>query len=115
MPLTFRTLPIEGLFLVEPRVFEDERSFFMETFKTSEFRAQGIDPAFLQDNHSLSKKGVLRGLRFQRPPHAQAKLVRVHRGRRVGRCGGLRAGFADLRTLVRPGVERAKPPDVVHP
>jgi dTDP-4-dehydrorhamnose 3,5-epimerase len=80
MSLIFSMLPINGLLLVEPRVFEDERGFFMEIFKASEFRSQGIDLDFVQDNHSLSKRGVLRGLHFQRPPHTQAKLVRVIAG-----------------------------------
>ncbi len=80
MSLTFSTLPIEGLLLVEPRVFEDERGFFMETFKASEFKMHGLDPSFVQDNHSRSRKGVLRGLHFQRPPHEQAKLLRVVAG-----------------------------------
>lgn len=69
---------IEGLVLFEAKTFRDERGFFRETFRASEFETLGN---FVQDNESLSKAGVLRGLHFQRPPRAQAKLVRVARGR----------------------------------
>lgn len=68
---------IEGLILFEPKTFKDERGFFRETFRALDF--ENIN--FVQDNESLSKAGVLRGLHFQRPPHAQAKLVRVAWGR----------------------------------
>ncbi|MGC9019580.1 MAG: dTDP-4-dehydrorhamnose 3,5-epimerase, partial [Candidatus Bipolaricaulaceae bacterium] len=61
----------------EPAVFSDERGFFMETYKYSEFAAFGIRERFVQDNHSRSAKGVLRGLHYQNPPKAQGKLVRV--------------------------------------
>ncbi len=80
MSATFSLLPIEGLLLVEPRLIEDERGFFMETYRESEFRSSGVSVGFVQDNHSLSKRAVLRGLHFQRSPHAQAKLVRVIAG-----------------------------------
>ena len=80
MPANFSKLPIDGLILVEPRVIADTRGFFMETYKAGEFKDHGVDVAFVQDNHSLSGQGVLRGLHFQRPPHSQAKLVRVISG-----------------------------------
>lgn len=80
MPFTFSRLSIEGLVLVEPRVFKDSRGFFMESYKRSEFAAGGIDALFVQDNHSFSTKNVIRGLHFQLPPRAQGKLVRVTRG-----------------------------------
>ena len=81
MPFRFTGAPLSGLLIVEPRVFDDERGFFMETYKESEFAAAGIREHFVQDNHSRSKRGVLRGLHFQRPPYAQARLVRVVAGR----------------------------------
>ncbi|NLF83296.1 MAG: dTDP-4-dehydrorhamnose 3,5-epimerase [Candidatus Gastranaerophilales bacterium] len=81
MPFTFIKTELEGVILVEPRVFEDERGFFMESYKASEFKANGIDVDFNQDNHSRSIKGVLRGLHFQKPPMEQAKLVRCSKGR----------------------------------
>jgi dTDP-4-dehydrorhamnose 3,5-epimerase len=80
MPFVFRQLPIEGLVLVEPRIFIDERGSFLESYKESEFRANGIDERFVQDNHSRSARGVLRGLHFQPTPHEQGKLVRVIEG-----------------------------------
>lgn len=74
-------LDIEGLMVLEPRVFADERGAFFESFNLSRFReATGLDIDFMQDNHSISHKGVLRGLHYQVAPHAQGKLVRVVRG-----------------------------------
>jgi dTDP-4-dehydrorhamnose 3,5-epimerase len=74
-------LDIEGLLVLEPRVFEDARGAFFESFNLARFRdATGLDVDFVQDNHSISHKGVLRGLHYQAAPHAQGKLVRVARG-----------------------------------
>lgn len=74
-------LPIDGLFVFEPRVFADERGAFFESFNAQRFReATGLDVNFVQDNHSTSRKGVVRGLHYQLDPHAQGKLVRVARG-----------------------------------
>lgn len=81
MPFSFSTVTVPGLFVIEPRVIEDDRGFFFESYKESEFLAAGIDTRFVQDNHSLSRAGVVRGLHFQRPPSGQAKLVSVDRGR----------------------------------
>ncbi len=80
MPFNFSKMEIDGLVLVEPRVFKDERGFFMESYKKSEFLSNGINSNFLQDNHSLSKKNVIRGLHYQTNPKAQGKLVRVIKG-----------------------------------
>ncbi|MCQ6254061.1 dTDP-4-dehydrorhamnose 3,5-epimerase [Methanocaldococcus sp.] len=80
MPFKFRRLEIPEVILIEPIVFEDERGFFMETYKYSEFSKFGIKEIFVQDNHSKSKKGVLRGLHYQKNPNAQGKLVRCIRG-----------------------------------
>ena len=71
---------IDGLVVLEPRVFEDKRGYFFESYNISQFSEVGIDKIFIQDNQSLSQKGVLRGLHFQNPPFAQAKLVRVIKG-----------------------------------
>jgi dTDP-4-dehydrorhamnose 3,5-epimerase len=74
-------LDIDGLMVFEPRVFGDERGAFFESFNLSRFReATGLDVDFVQDNHSISHKNVLRGLHYQVDPHAQGKLVRVVRG-----------------------------------
>ncbi len=75
------SLDIAGLLVLEPRVFADERGAFFESFNLARFReATGLDVDFVQDNHSISHKGVLRGLHYQTAPHAQGKLVRVVRG-----------------------------------
>jgi dTDP-4-dehydrorhamnose 3,5-epimerase len=71
---------LQGLVLIQPDVFPDSRGYFFESFQEEKFRAFGIDARFVQDNESLSQKGVLRGLHFQRPPFAQGKLVRVVTG-----------------------------------
>jgi dTDP-4-dehydrorhamnose 3,5-epimerase len=80
MPFRFEPQAIPEVLLIEPRVFEDERGFFMETYKKSEFEAQGVFASFVQENHSRSRRGILRGLHFQTGDTAQAKLVRVVAG-----------------------------------
>jgi len=92
MPFTFTKAPIAGLIIIEPRAFPDERGFFMESYKQSDFEKAGILGPFVQDNHSRSRRGVLRGLHFQRPPYAQGKLVRVSRGRAWDVAVDLRKG-----------------------
>jgi len=77
MPAGFSPGPLVGLVVVEPRVFTDDRGYFFESFKESEYKRAGIVGPFVQDNHSQSTRGVIRGLHFQRAPHAQGKLVRV--------------------------------------
>ena len=81
MPFEFERQSISNVILVTPKVFGDNRGFFMESYKKSEFCANGIDVEFNQDNHSKSTKGVLRGLHYQQEPYGQAKLVRCFRGR----------------------------------
>lgn len=72
---------IEGIWIIEPKIFGDERGYFFESFRWDLFKEiTGFSGEFVQDNESLSSKGVLRGLHFQKPPMAQAKLVRVVRG-----------------------------------
>lgn len=78
----FVPLDIEGVIEIRPDRFGDDRGFFSETYKRDTYAENGIDAVFVQDNHSLSRqRGVLRGLHYQLPPFAQAKLVRVTRGR----------------------------------
>ena len=67
--------PIEGLLVIEPRVFRDARGYFVETYNEERYKAAGIDAVFVQDNQSCSSYGVVRGLHFQKPPYSQAKLV----------------------------------------
>lgn len=74
-------LGLEGVLEIKPRRFSDDRGFFSETYNAHAFAEAGIDLVFVQDNHSFSAvKGVLRGLHYQLPPHAQEKLVRVTKG-----------------------------------
>jgi dTDP-4-dehydrorhamnose 3,5-epimerase len=72
--------PIQGLVVVEPRVFEDARGYFFESFNSQKLQENGIQMTFCQDNQSKSSYGVIRGLHFQKKPHAQTKLVRVLEG-----------------------------------
>ncbi|HQV99020.1 MAG TPA: dTDP-4-dehydrorhamnose 3,5-epimerase [Bacteroidia bacterium] len=72
--------PISGVLLIEPRVFSDSRGAFFESFNAKSLKESGIDHDFVQDNQSVSKKGVIRGLHFQRAPFEQGKLVRVIKG-----------------------------------
>ena len=71
---------IEGLIIIEPQIFKDSRGAFFESWNAKKFKQLGISEDFVQDNQSVSSKGVLRGLHFQNPPYAQAKLVRVIKG-----------------------------------
>ncbi|PLX11330.1 MAG: dTDP-4-dehydrorhamnose 3,5-epimerase [Marinilabiliales bacterium] len=71
---------IPDLYIVKPRVFEDHRGYFFESYNKEMFLRNGIDQNFVQDNESKSSKGVLRGLHYQKPPFAQGKLVRVMQG-----------------------------------
>ena len=81
MPLTVQPLEISDCLLVTPDRFRDDRGFFSETYNKAGLQAAGLDIEFVQDNQSLSRpKGTVRGLHFQVPPFAQAKLVRVTRG-----------------------------------
>ncbi len=70
----------EGLLIIEPRVIKDNRGYFFESYNKKTFLEAGINDEFVQDNQSFSKRGVIRGLHYQVPPHAQAKLVRVLSG-----------------------------------
>lgn len=72
--------PIEGVFILEPRIFNDTRGYFFESFSAREFEEEVCRTTFVQDNESFSTYGVVRGLHFQKPPFAQSKLVRVIQG-----------------------------------
>ena len=91
--MKIRETDIKGLMVIEPRVFGDARGYFMESFSERKFRElTGLDVDFVQDNESRSSYGVVRGLHFQREPHAQAKLVRVVSGRALDVAVDLREG-----------------------
>ena len=84
---------IEGVYIIEPTVFGDERGYFFESYNEERFRSEtGIDVHFVQDNESRSKRGVLRGLHFQKKPNAQAKLVRVVQGKVLDVAVDIRRG-----------------------
>ena len=78
--MTLETTTIQDLVIINPAVFNDERGYFFEAYNKEKFCALGITIDFVQDNQSFSKKGTLRGLHYQNPPHAQTKLVRVLQG-----------------------------------
>ncbi|MEC9343855.1 MAG: dTDP-4-dehydrorhamnose 3,5-epimerase [Pseudomonadota bacterium] len=89
----FNELALPGVYEITPRRHEDERGFFSETFRQSHFAERGLETVWVQDNHSLSSsKGVLRGLHYQAPPRAQAKLIRVVRGAIFDVAVDIRAG-----------------------
>ena len=79
--MKFVNTPIEGLVIIEPTVFEDDRGYFSESYNKKKFEKAICEISFVQDNESKSSRGVLRGLHFQKPPYAQAKLVRCIEGK----------------------------------
>ena len=100
--MELQTTPIDGLLLLRPRVFEDDRGAFSETWNQQVFdEATGEAVRFVQANESVSKAGVLRGLHFQAPPHAQGKLVRVVRGRVLDVAVDLRSEVPPTDSITR--------------
>ena len=93
MAFTFEKTKLPGVLIIQPKVFGDNRGYFMETYKKNDYVEAGIDKEFVQDNESSSTKGVLRGLHFQKE-HTQGKLVRVTKGE-----------VFDVAVDVRPGSE----------
>ena len=83
---------IEGVVIIEPKVFKDDRGYFFESFLQKEFEEKVCKTAFVQDNESKSCYGVLRGLHFQKPPYAQAKLVRCVKGKVLDVAVDIRKG-----------------------
>jgi dTDP-4-dehydrorhamnose 3,5-epimerase len=90
--MLFTTTPLPGVIVFEPRVFPDDRGFFFESYNQRLFRENNIVNEFVQDNQSYSSFGVIRGLHYQREPHAQSKLVRVILGKILDVVVDLRAG-----------------------
>lgn len=80
MPFEFKKLSIKDVQLIIPKTYGDERGFFLESYKKSDFYKNGITDDFIQDNHSKSVKGVLRGLHYQLPPKEQAKIIKCIKG-----------------------------------
>ena len=83
---------IEGVVIIEPRIFKDSRGYFFESFSQNEFENKVHKINFVQDNESMSSYGVMRGLHFQRPPYAQSKLVRCVKGRVLDVAVDIRKG-----------------------
>lgn len=81
MPFEFTPAPIDGLWIIEPKRFNDDRGYFEECYHSKVFSENGIKKEFVQDNQSFSLLGTIRGLHFQKPPYAQAKLVRAVTGK----------------------------------
>ncbi len=92
MPFEFKSAEIPGPVIIRPRIFEDDRGFFLEMYKHSEFMAAGISDHLVQDNFSRSIKGVLRGLHYQKSPNVQGKLVTCLKGRIFDVAVDIRAG-----------------------
>ena len=90
--MPFVTTPFPGLIVFEPKVFEDSRGYFFESFSEKVFQENNINIRFVQDNQSKSSYGVVRGLHYQRPPFAQSKLVRVLNGVILDIVADLRVG-----------------------
>src|SRR5215203_4477628 len=105
MSFQFQPTALPGVVIIEPKVFLDHRGFFMETYKKSAFAAAGIDVDFVQENHSRSIAGTLRGLHLQRQPKAQAKLVRVLEGEIFDVAADIRSG-----SPARTGAPSSSPP-----
>jgi dTDP-4-dehydrorhamnose 3,5-epimerase len=112
---------LPGVLILEPTVFRDERGFFLESFNQRSFdEAVGRHIAFVQDNHSCSQRGVLRGLHYQLPPHAQGKLVRVARGSAFDVAVDLRHGSPTFARWVGATLDAASqrqlwiPPGFAH-
>jgi dTDP-4-dehydrorhamnose 3,5-epimerase len=115
MPFHFKNLEIPGIVLIGPKIFRDERGFFVEMYKHSEFARNGIEEYFVQDNYSRSSNGVLRGLHYQKNPNAQGKLVQCIKGKifdvavdirkgspTYGRWAGVELSEEDRRMLYVP-------------
>ncbi|MDD2773300.1 MAG: dTDP-4-dehydrorhamnose 3,5-epimerase [Elusimicrobiales bacterium] len=120
MPFKFENLAIPGIILITPKFFPDNRGAFGETYKRSEFAGHGIQESFVQDNQSVSEKGVLRGLHYQKNPKAQGKLIRCLLGKILDIAVDIRRGspsFGKWVGLILDG-ESAKmlyvPPGFAH-
>lgn len=90
MPFELVNTELPDVKLIQPKLFHDDRGYFTETYKESDFKSIGIEREFKQDNQSFSVKGTLRGLHFQNPPYAQGKLVRAVRGSILDVCVDIR-------------------------
>jgi dTDP-4-dehydrorhamnose 3,5-epimerase len=92
MPFEFKRAPLDGLWIIKPKRFSDERGYFEECYQSKVFADNGITKQFVQDNQSYSQQGAIRGLHFQNPPYAQGKLVRAVTGRILDVAVDIRVG-----------------------
>ncbi len=99
---------IEGVLLVKPRIWGDERGYFVETWQRRRYASEGVDLPFVQDNHSMSRRGCLRGLHFQKT-HPQGKLVMVSLGEVFDVAVDIRPGSPTFWPVVRCGALRGQP------
>ena len=106
---------IEGVWIIEPKVFNDARGYFMEAFKEGEFRANIGNVHFVQDNESKSSFGVLRGLHYQKGEYSQAKLVRVIKGKVLDVAVDLRQSSPTFGKYAQRRVKRREQTAVLHP
>ena len=102
---------IEGVVIIEPRLFKDERGYFFESFNQREFEEKVCKTTFVQDNESKSGYGVIRGLHYQKPPFAQSKLVRVIKGAVLDVAVDIRKGSP---TACGCGIDGGKPSPVFY-
>lgn len=120
MSFRFEPLALPDVILVHTTRFDDDRGFFMETYKSSEFLGENLPISFVQDNFSRSFRGVFRGLHYQNPPKAQGKLVKVHRGEIVDFAVDIRTGsptfgrHAKAKLSDRNGLMLWVPPGFAH-
>ena len=105
---------IEGVWIIEPKVFNDARGYFMEAFKEGEFRANIGNVHFVQDNESKSSFGVLRGLHYQKGEYSQAKLVRVIKGKVLDVAVDSAPVFPYIRQVRQRRVKRREQTAVLH-
>lgn len=104
--MEIRETPIKDVYEIYPKVFKDERGYFLETYKKDLFEAKGLETDWIQDNQSFSAAGILRGLHFQKGEFAQAKLARVIQGKVLDVCVDLRKGsptFGKYHSLILDG------------
>ena len=99
--ITVTPCDIEGLYVIEPTVFKDERGYFVETYNQNDMKEAGLDMVFVQDNQSMSTRGVLRGLHFQKQ-FPQGKLVRVVRGKVFGKWFGVELSAENMKQFYIP-------------
>ena len=113
--MNIETTPLPGVMVIKPQVFGDDRGFFLESWNRRAFAEAGIPNDFVQDNHSRSRQGILRGLHVQ-TEHTQGKLVRVINGSVFDVAVDLRANSANLRSMVwLPAKRREQNPDLGTP